>query len=156
MQNVNDHRTGRAALLIAVVAVLGLVIAAIAVSAGHTPLSTEPGSPEAVVQDYFDALLDRRREAALATFTEELAEDCDAALTEQWEFRRAGRIVLDDTTTEARSASVVVRITEVFDGGLLDSGESTFSETITLTRTDDGWRISSPPWPLYSCSAVPK
>ncbi len=146
------HRSGRLALVAAAVVVLGVLVAAVVLAANRTPLRTEPGSPEATVQAYFEAVIDRQRLAALDTFTEELADRCDAALGDQLRFTSLSRVALDHVTVDGTRAEVAVTITETFEGGLLDTGRNQLTESVVLERTADGWRISEPPWPLFGCS----
>lgn len=114
------------------------------------------GSPEAVVQEYFQALIDSRPDEAAALFTDELKDNCPPGTVGRNRDVTVTRVILDNvtrTTTSggAEQAVVRVRVSERWGDPLFSADESTFTEVITLTDEGHGWWISEPPWPYFEC-----
>lgn len=141
-------------------ALLILLIAAAVLASNQAPERYPVGSPEAVVQDYFEALIDDRPDDALALLDDDLAESCHRDSGPRLNGFTVSRVVLDDVEFDqgddgVESARVRVRITDSFGNSFFGPDESTFSETVTLTRTSGQWHISTPPWPYFDCGPVP-
>lgn len=141
--------------------VLLAALVAGAVFAANRGGATYPaGSPEAVVQEYFQALIDDRPDDAAALFADELTGNCPPGMVDRGGYVTVTRVVLDNITRTTTSggadhAVVRVRVTERWGEPLFTADESTFTEVITLTEEGDGWRISEPPWPYFECWPVP-
>lgn len=129
--------------------VLGLLVVAAVVGSGTSTTDYEPGTPEAAVQRYFQALIDNRPTDAYRLYSTELAEQCDRALIDPYS-PPVSRVVLDDVTTEGSVATVVVRITETYSDGLLLTDENTFTVTLSLSTENGRWVFDQVPWP-YPC-----
>ena len=138
---------------------LAVVVFAIVVASLVTALLTsrdtaelEPGTPEAAVQDYLDAVLDRDSEAAermLAPDSPCDVEDLDNAFVDD-----DVRVSLRDVEVSDTTARVDVTIS-AGSGGLIPS-EWSEEHTFRLRRTGDDWLITGAPWPLFECGEMIK
>ncbi len=135
-----------------VVLLVLLVVAAVAGS-GRSTTDYEPGTPEAAVQDYFQALIDNRSADAFEFYSAELADNCDRPYLDV-SSPRVSRVVLDTVTIDGSRATVVVRITQRWDDGPLMNDEDTFTETLSLVKQDGRWVFEQVPWP-YPCPPLP-
>jgi len=136
--------------------VLGAVVAVALVVAGVLggfggPDEQTPGSPEATVQQYFEALLAVPIGDVRATYSLRLAEQCTDV--RDFGFTRPSRVVLAGSHPEGERTAVDVRITLPGDTGIFGGAETTIAETVLLVRTDTGWGIDEVPWP-YFCDFV--
>lgn len=107
----------------------------------------DPASPEGVVRAYVEALVDEDPEAAAALL--DPGSPCDAADVEQAYRPDVDRVLLLGTDVEGDDARVEIEL-QVGEGAFSAFG---FAERhiFRLTSTDDGWRITGRPWPLYEC-----
>ncbi|GAA3526021.1 hypothetical protein GCM10022263_13480 [Nocardioides daeguensis] len=133
-------------------AVVGAIVVAslITAVASRHPARLEPGSPEAAVQDYLDAVLERDAEAAarhLAPDSPCGVEDLDKAYVDD-----DVRVRLRDTDVTGGTARVAVAIT-TGSGELIPSGW-TEEHTFRLRRVDGAWLITGSPWPLFECGGL--
>ncbi len=137
-----------------VLAVLGAVVVASliigwAVSESRSSRSYEPGTPEAVVQEYVGHVLAGRMSEALLLLK-------NPGLC-QWSF--AGVHVPDglradlisSTVSESGDFAYVGLRFEQDNDGLLDPGDNSWQVTFALERTEVGWRLISPTWPAPIC-----
>lgn len=158
---------------VAALVLVALVVAAVLSGSGGGK-AEDPGSPEATVQAYFEALVDGRRSDARATFTDELAARCpevtdigfsrpprvvitgstlDGAETVVTDigFSRPSRVVITGSRLDGAETVVDVRITMRGSDAVLVGSDDTFGEQVRLVETPQGWRISDSPWP-YVCA----
>lgn len=135
------------------VVLLGLLVVAAVVGSDRNTADYEPGTPEAAVQAYFQALIDNRPADAYEFYSPELADSCDRSYFDPYS-PRVTRVVLDEVTADTSEASVVVRITQTWDSGPLMTDEDTFTETLSLINEDGRWRFDQVPWP-YPCPPLP-
>jgi hypothetical protein len=138
----------RSIMLVAVGAVVVFAIIGVILASGSSP-GPEPGTPEATVHDYYQALIDRDVVAADALLTSDLSEACPDRLRQFLEASDRLRVVIVDVDQDDTSATVVVRITETYDDNPLSLDSYTFDEVLTMDHTGDRWLISGPPWPLH-------
>lgn len=154
-----DHEPARRRsrlLLWAVLALAGVVVAAGALAAVlRSPAQLPPGSPEAVVQRYLQAVLAGDHERAARHLAHELAAACDPAVLRSPRLDRAMRATLEDVHRAGGRAEVQVRVHT--DAGSGPLGVDTYShvETYVLTEKLGDWRLVEPPWPLYHCAPEP-
>lgn len=128
--------------------VLVLAVAAAVVAANRPTPSVEPGSPEAVVQDFLTAVVEGDEEAALSYLDPDL--NCDERSLEHVRDEQA-RVALLESEVDGDEARVVVSISQG-SSGPFETGEYSREETYRLLRTGDGWRITDDvSWPLYGC-----
>ncbi len=135
--------------VIGAVGVAAMVLVAALVVGRRGTIDVPPGSPQATVQAYLQAISDRDRSGARAQLTDWLASNCslvDIGLP------TVERAVLVRTTTTGDRARVVVSVTERWSSGLLDLQDTTSLQTFNLERTPSGWRIRDLPWPVFACS----
>ena len=128
---------------------IGLVAITVILLVVRSPAEFEPGTPEAVVQDYLQAVLDGDTSTAL----ELLAADSDCSRDDFIRFRDEAtnvRITLTDTTDLGDEALVDVRI-RYDDVGLDELSSYDLDESFTLLAEDGDWRITGAPWPLFFC-----
>ena len=132
--------------VIAALVVLGF-LAVLNQSGG--PAVYDPGTPQATVQSYFQALTDGQSDDALEFVDPELGCDHNRFGPSV----RVSRVVLESVTysDDGTEASVRVQVTETWGDGLFGPDESTFNTTIHLVETADGWLISDSPWPFFDC-----
>ncbi|WP_153396364.1 hypothetical protein [Ornithinicoccus halotolerans] len=128
--------------------VLAVAVAAAVVAANRPTTTVEPGTPEAVVQDFLTAVVDGDREAALSYLDPEL--NCDERALEHAGDEQA-RVTLLESEVDGDEARVVVSVSQG-SSGPFETGEYSREETYRLLRTEDGWRISDDVgWPVYGC-----
>lgn len=145
-----DKRPDRVlAGVIATVVVLAVVVAVL--SETRSPATVESGSPEATVQKYVQAVLDRDDDRA-TTYLDPAGgctvEDLDA----QNYVDPDARVELVDSVLRADAARVIVRVTMSSGGPVPDFADVTV--TFRLTRNDGSWLITGSPWPMYDCGQV--
>ena len=139
-----------------IVGVLLLVIGAVitvTVTGGRGWQSAEylnEDTPEAVVHDAFLAFVRNEPDVAMQHYSRDVLEDEDKVdFRERFNYydssRSARRLrVLDvDINEEGDKAYVNVAIDNFRQGGLFDSGTSTYRRTIPLVREDDAWKIDT-------------
>lgn len=132
-----------------------LVIAAAVVAVVRQPASFEPGTPEAVVQQYLEAVIAEEPEAAWALLTPRLQARCTVDDLERRSYRRdRGRIVLVDSSVRDETARIQLKFTAAFSDGAFGIDEYSHQERFDLRLVDGKWRISESPWPFYWCSEV--
>lgn len=143
---------GRAASWV-LAAVVGIVVVAalvtVLVSSRH-PADLDPGSPEAAVQDYLDAVLDGDSETAVEHLAPGTA--CDVDDFDDAYIDGDVHVSLRDAAEFERTARVDVSITS--GSGEMIPTEWTEEWTFRLRRTADGWLITGIPWPLFECEVT--
>ena len=138
------------AAIVAVLVVIGLVIASVSSSWQASP--RDPKSPEGVLQTYLEAVAAHDAEAALAQL--ESDTKCTVANFQQMYYDNSSRVNLVDVSITGDQANVQVRI-EHGDG---DPFGSTWNEdqSFQLVRSGDSWRLHGMPYPVYNCGEVLK
>lgn len=132
---------------VAVVVVVGLVLAL------QPPKQFDPGTPEAAIQGYFQAVVDRSRVDAERFMTPKLVERCGADLNQIRDTADSLRVVIVDTEPDAGRIAVTVEITERSASSVFLGEPNTFSETLVVERVGDGCLIAEAPWPIYCWEA---
>jgi len=131
---------------------VGLLVVAGIVVAFREPAQFEPGTPEAVTQDYLLAVLDEDPAAAHALLTAELQQRCDVRdLDDRYDRSDGKRITLTESRVDGDSAVIDLEFTATYSGDALDFDQYSYEERFRLDRIDGEWRISDPPWPYYWC-----
>lgn len=144
---------GRPNLVLAVVVALVGVVAVLAVvlSATRDPTEYDPGSPEAAVQGYLSAVVDRDHAAAAERFA--AGSSCDVADLDRAFVPDDVRVVLVEADVDGDSARVVVDVVQS-PGDVFGGSEFSEQQTFRLGRSDGDWRIEGEPWPVFECDAV--
>jgi hypothetical protein len=146
----------RKLLLVAAVSLLALVLAALLVDRRQKPTTYASGTPEAVVQAYVKAIVDDRRVEALALFTPDLRQRCEASFAPDRFFYSvkiaSASIVRPRRDTSVNETSLVVQIHEESSGGLFSSGGRAHDELVELDRLSGRWAIRSVAWPMFMCN----
>ena len=139
----------RSGLVLGVVGALLAVLVVVAIVLALQPAdSLDPGTPEATVQNYLQAVIDSDEAEAAALMTPDLAERCGADLVALRHAPDSFRAVIVDTESLGTDAIVTVEITEGSGSGLL--GDSwTFDESFVLEPVGTEWLIAESPWPIY-------
>ena len=131
--------------------VVAIVAAALATDAAATRdrVELESGTPESVVQDYAEAVLDHDDETAARWFAdaERDVEDLDRSFVED-----DVRVLLRDVRSSGDTARVDVVV--ISASGDLLSTEWSEEHTFRLRRTGADWLISGAPWPVFDCEVV--
>lgn len=129
-------------------AVVLAVIAAVATS-GRSSSELPADSPEATVQAYLEAILDRDVSALDRL---EADTDCETSDITQAPIPDSARAVLVEVDVDGDQATIEVEISESSAGSPFDTYEFVHDEVFVLEQDDDGeWRITGAPWPLYGC-----
>ena len=133
--------------------ILGLIVVLIAalvfIASRGGSSRFDAGSPEATVQSYLQAKVDRDNDRALSYFEPETK--CDSSdLDRQYLSPDLTADLLDSSITADR-AQVKIRIryadNDLFGGWSED-------HSIGLTRISGMWKITGVPWPLFECDGV--
>lgn len=132
---------------VAVVAVIGLVLAL------QPPKEFDPGTPEAAIQGYFQAVVDRSRVDAERFMTPNLVERCGADLNQIRDTADSLRVAIVDTERDGNRVAVTVEVTERSAAGVFLGEPHTFKETLVVERVGDVWLIAEAPWPIYCWEA---
>ena len=143
-----------------------LLVVAVVVALLEQDETLPEGTPEAVVQQFLQAIQSEEFELAHSFLSEDLKNECAAEQFFAPPFRAYPplrladeRITLRDTTTIGDSTFVDVRVTrfrssDPFDSGPFGRSESSYEQRYTLQQIDGEWRFTSYPWPSYSCAPV--
>lgn len=139
-----------------ILGVLLLVIAAVVTvlftgeRAGQSTEYLNEDTPEAVVHDAFLATARNEPDVAMSYYSRDVREDDDnLRFRERFNYYDSGRtsrrlrILNADISEDGDKAYVTVAIDNFHQGGLFDSGTSTFRRTIPLVREDDAWKIDT-------------
>jgi hypothetical protein len=138
------------AVLVGAVAVLA-VIAGVVVAHRSTPV-VNPGTPEAVVQEYLTAVLAGDYPAAAATLS--TRSRCDARDVAAAYVPSPVRVVLVRSAIDGDVAVVTVDVTEGAVDDLFGASGYTHTERITLERDSGTWLILGSAWLLSSCAST--
>lgn len=137
-----------ARLLVAIFALIA-VVALLFVASRSENAEFEVGSPEATVQSYLEAMVDRDNDLALSYF--ESNTKCDSSDLDRQYFDPNLTVDLLKSTINGDRAQVKIRIRysndDLFGGWSED-------HTIALMRSGGAWKIAGTPWPLYECDGV--
>lgn len=133
-------------------ALAGLLVVAAIVIAFREPAQLEPGSPEAVTQQYLEALLAEDATAAHDMLAPELQQRCDVRDLADRYYRSEGeRITLEDSRTDGNFAVVELEFTATYSNDAFNFDQYSYVERFDLELIEGQWRISEPPWPFYWC-----
>lgn len=107
-------------------------------------------TPEAVVHDAFLATVRNDPDVAMSHYSRDVLEDEDnVRFRERFNYYDSGRSsrrmrILDvDISEDGDEAYVTVAIDNFRQGGLFDSGTSTYRRTVPLVREDGAWKIDT-------------
>ena len=135
--------------------VLGIIVAAVAVIvvlalvlALRPPKQFDPGTPEATVQGYLQAVIDGDQTKAASFMTPDFVKRCGPDLNQFQYGPDSFRAVIVDTHFFDNRVSVDVELTEGSGGGVF-GGSYGFVETLTLEQNGDDWLVAEAPWPIY-------
>jgi hypothetical protein len=113
----------------------------------------DPETPEATIQGYFQAVIDRSRIEAERFMTPGLVKRCGADLNQIRDAADSLRVVIVDTEPDGDRMMVRVEITERSASSLILQESYTFRETLVVERVGDVWLIAEAPWPVYCWEA---
>ena len=131
-----------------IVAVIVVIVAVALVFALQGPEQFDPGTPEATVQGYLQAVIDEDQTAAARFLVPDLAKRCGSDLDRIRHYPRSFRAVVADTRPFGDQILITVEISEGSGAGLF-SDSYTFDETLVLEKAGDEWLIAQVPWPIY-------
>ena len=144
----------RSGIVLWIVGVLVVVTVGVAlVLALRPPEQFEPGTPEAAIQGYFQAVVDSSRADAERFMTPELVQRCRADLNQIRDTADSLRVVIVDTKPEGSRMAVTVEITERSASSVFLGEPFTFRETLIVEQAGDVWLIAEAPWPVYCWEA---
>ena len=136
-----------------------LIIASVIAAVTREEAEFAPGSPEAAVQAYLNALISDDFQAARDALSPELRAAC--SIEDMFGGRYPGqrrsaledkRITLEDSRTFGERTFVTVRIAELRSDGLFGPSGYDYDETFTLKQFDGRWKFSKNPWPSFDCA----
>ena len=139
---------------VAAAVVVAIALSVVAIVIGGDEQEFAAGTPEATVQGYLRAVIDRDASAAQGYLSAELLERCDEQRL-RVAYRRPSdrdlRVTLRGTTKVGDVTEVRVRITEFRGGPPFGGDDYSHDQFFALQQEGGEWRIVDPPWPLYSC-----
>lgn len=135
-------------IVVAIVAAL-VVVALIVVFTRGGGEQLDPATPQGVVQQYSQALMDGDEDAAREFLTSDLQADCERAETNTMD---GVRLVLESTTERDDTAQVDVSIVYASDGGIFGPSEYRSEERFGLVREGTRWAIETTPWQFTICA----
>lgn len=138
----------RPRVVAAIVGIVIAVVAGVAIAVTRPPAETEPGTPEAAVQAFAEAVLAGDTETALSLVAPPRPDRlrCNPS--------PGLRITLGDVNTGGNSARVAVKVTQSSDAGF--PGDAyTWDDSFQLERSGEGedWLLSAWPWALCDMPA---
>ena len=142
---------------IAAGAVIGLLlIASVIISLLRGETEFDPGSPQAVVQQYIRALADEDFEAARSLWSSDLRESCslETFVTDsRYDSERMdeSRYTLGTVRTVGETASVEIEITHISSGGIFGPSEYSRTGHYSLRSYDGEWLVTSHTTPWIEC-----
>ncbi len=141
------------AIILGVVVLIAAAIITVTLSGGRGWQSADylnEDTPEAVVHDAFLASVRNEPDVAINHYSQDvLDEDDGRPFRERFNYydrnRPARRLrILDvDIDEENDRAYVRIAIDSFYQGGLFESGTSTYRRTIPLVREDGAWKIDT-------------
>lgn len=135
--------------------IAALVVVAAVIVIVSKPASFEAGTPEAVVQEYIEAILDDDPDTAWALLTPRLQARCEIEDIEpRYSRAERSRIILVDSRVRDETATVELEFNAAYGDGPFDIYESSYNQRFDLRNVDEAWRISDVPWPFYWCSGA--
>lgn len=131
-------------------AVIALVSVVIVLMTRQSVTRFPDGSPQRVVQQYLQAIVDRDYQAAI----DYLAPDTKCTTSDLDNTYVSSEVRVDLVKSEATGDSALVRVS-VGTGNEAPFGSVYFEEHVyRLSKVSDKWRITGVPWPLYQCGMV--
>lgn len=107
-------------------------------------------TPEAVVHDAFLAFVRNDPEVAMGHYSRDVLDEEDKVnFRERFNYYDSGRsarrirILNVDINDDGDKAYVTLAIDNFHQGGLFDSGTSTYRRTVPLVREDGAWKIDT-------------
>ena len=136
-----------------------LLIASVIAAVTREEAEFAPGSPEAAVQAYLNALDADDFPAVRDALSPELQAACsieDMFGGRYPDQRRSiledKRITLEGSQTFDETTFVIVRITEFRNGDLFGPSGYAFGDSFALKQFDGHWKFSENPWPRFDCA----
>ncbi len=138
------------------VGVTAFLVLATALAVTRNEAEFEPGTPESVVQQFFEAVENEDYAIAHNFYSKDLGNECTVeslATPDSWSVRQLAesRVVFEDTKYLNGSAVVVTRVTRISGDGLFGSSESSHEERLSMVEEDGTWKFSEEPWPRFGC-----
>ena len=139
----------RSGLVLGIVGALLAVLVVVAiVLALQPPEQFDPGTPEATVQNYLQAVIDGNQSEVALLMTPEVVERCGADLIQLRYSPDGFRAVILGTEPFGDRTVVQVEITQGSGPGLF--GDSwAFEEALVVEQDGAEWLIAEAPWPIY-------
>jgi hypothetical protein len=150
-----SRSTGVLAAIGAVLAVIAAVAAIVVALLGDEQQFAD-GTPERTVQLYLKAVDQRDPNAAIALIGAPVLDRCGVVPRETIAQRGTAslRATLERTDKRGMTATVFVRLNEIYRDAPLGLSDPTQSLSFELVMTDGGWRFAQMPWPMFC--AYPK
>ena len=149
----SSRPAGSTTLIAAGVALVAAITVAALVAANRDAPDLQEGSPEALVQEYVDAMIEGHEATAHEYLSADMQAECSVRdLRDGQERADDVRVSLRTVTIDGDEADVEVTIIEDSGSDLFGGDGYRYEETFTLSRAGDTWVISERPWPIFFCT----
>lgn len=137
-------------LVLAIVGGLAVVAVIITIAVGGSaPTRLDPGTPEATVQTFVQAMIDGDVSLAEEQLSTTLSDDCRRQLRNAW-IDDSVRVALEDVEIDDDVATVTANI-QTGSSGLFDSYRGSNDSIYELVLESGEWRIVHAGWPYFYC-----
>lgn len=137
----------RVLAIIGGLAVLAVILTVVV--GGRAPAPLSPGTPEATVQTFVQAMIDGDVSLAEEQLATTLSDDCRRQLRNAW-IDDSVRVALDDVDINGDRATVTATI-QTGSSGLFDSYRGSNDSIYELVLESGDWRIDHAGWPYFYC-----
>ena len=145
-----SRRSSNQVLAIIAILTLGLALVAALITASQDKKQYSANSPEGVVQNFLNSIIEGRNEDAARYFSS--TSLCDATDIDRSWMPENVRVNLSSSKVEGNKAFIEVAIDVSSDK--LFGDFYTEKHNFRLAQESGQWRILGIPWPLYSCEEV--
>ncbi|NNF63631.1 MAG: hypothetical protein HKN07_05165 [Acidimicrobiia bacterium] len=136
--------------VLAIVGGLAVIAVILTVVVGNrAPAPLDPGTPQATVQTFVQAMIDGDLSLAEEQLSTTLSDDCRSQLRNAW-IDDSVRVALDDVEIDEDRATVTATI-QTGSTGLFDSYRGSNESVYELVFESGEWRIDHAGWPYFYC-----
>ena len=113
-----------------------------------------PGTPEAAVQQFLQAMESEDLSTSFNMLSTPLQDECGLEEFGGRNFssrNQFGRITLENSQIIENTAFVTVRISQFNSSGPFSTSEYNFEQRYSLQKEDGEWKFAEYPWPFFNC-----
>ena len=144
-----SRRTRKTIVALAGGVLLVVAVAHVAVFARGDVTPLDPATPQGVVQQYSQAVIDGDVTTALTYLAPDIADSCERVRLASDDVR----LTLLESTEREDTARVRVLVVTTYGLGPLGPDEYESEEAFDLVDVGGEWRIETAPWSLTVCAA---